>query len=590
MTAAPRSAARAPDPLAGWRRHAGRAALALLCVAGPVNAWATTPAQWKEITYAYRADSAPLEDRLQDVARAVGVRLQASGLALRQPVQMRAGPLDPASYLDRLGQVAGLQWFHHAGTLYVSPSRGSRPQRIPLATESAADARKALVDLGLFEPKFGWGEVEGDVPTAVVTGPAAYVELVRAAVGQHEAPQEQPQATMIFRLLHAQAVDVSVSLRDRNIVVPGVASTLRRLLSLPESASASPGAGGAVAELGALAALSQASAQQAVDRARRSTQPAGERSRGRPRPTVEAYSPLNAVLVRDAASKRAEYESIIASLDVAPQQIEILATIVDVDDGKLRQWDPGLDLRVGNVSLSSHIADPDDPGQSGASLVLWGMNRLQLRLQALESEGAARVQSRPSVLTLDNQPAVLDLSQSAYYPLIGERSTDLRAVTVGTLLKVTPRVLGCSGGAPDIRLEVEIEDGALKDTGRGATPQASRSSIVTQAILQPGQALVIGGHRQDSDQQREARVPVLGSLPLIGALFTRSSVSRSTRERMFVVSARVLEGVAAAGPLCGLPQGTAAPAPAPEAAVPTSATPAPAPASGAGTRIAAPTS
>ena len=84
MTAAPRSA-RSPDHLAGWRRHAGPAVLALLCAAGPVGAWATTPAQWKEITYAYRADSAPLEDRLQDVARAVGARLQVKPSSVARP-------------------------------------------------------------------------------------------------------------------------------------------------------------------------------------------------------------------------------------------------------------------------------------------------------------------------------------------------------------------------------------------------------------------------------------------------------------------------------------------------------------------------
>jgi type III secretion protein C len=262
-------------------------------------------------------------------------------------------------------------------------------------------------------------------------------------------------------------------------------------------------------------------------------------------PTIGAYPPLNAVLVWDLPSRKEEYSAVIADLDVPTRQVEINVTILDVNANALREWAADLAAGAGVARVQLNAAGTiGNDGLSGAtgtgsSMVLWATDLLSLRLRALESHGQAQVMSRPSILTQDNQSAVLDMSQSVYVRLVGERTTDLRSVTAGTMLKVTPSVLG-EGRDANIRVTLDIDDGALGNGGQSSDPRVGNSSVSTQAVVRPGESLVVGGYRRHNSETSHSRVPGLDSVPLLGWLFRGDSVVSDERERLFIVSARVL--------------------------------------------------
>jgi type III secretion protein C len=141
--------------------------------------------------------------------------------------------------------------------------------------------------------------------------------------------------------------------------------------------------------------------------------------------------------------------------------------------------------------------------------------------------------------------AVLDLSQTAYVPLVGERVADLADITVGTMLRVVPRIVQ-EGSAMRVRLEIDIEDGAMdkNSTKHGVT----RSNISSQAIVDAQQTLMIGGYHAESISRQNQKVPLLGDVPLLGGLFRSSSETHSTRERLFLITPRITTsaGMAAA--------------------------------------------
>src|SRR5207248_5506071 len=91
----------------------------------------------------------------------------------------------------------------------------------------ADQVKDALIGLGLFEPKFGWGELT-DEGVIYVSGPSEYVRLVKQVL-QPEKRLDEMQA-MVFRLKHASAIDRIVWVRDEQIVTPGVATILRSML------------------------------------------------------------------------------------------------------------------------------------------------------------------------------------------------------------------------------------------------------------------------------------------------------------------------------------------------------------------------
>lgn len=519
--------------------HALRRWLGVLAIIGSAVAadravHAATPEAWKESLYSYRSRPASLHEVLSAFARSHGLELRESGVHASHAAQFPEGAARPGAFLDALAGAHRLQWFVYDGRLYVSSQGSSVTERIDTAGLSPGSAKQALAGLGLLDPKFGWGELDLPSPAVLVSGPPAYVSLLRNAVGRVAASAEaaQPQA-MVFRLKYASAGDVETSARERTTVIPGVATILQHMLGIanepwpraqmPADDFKSPGPI-ATARQG----LIDAAASSGGGFARRSDR----------RPSVEAYVPLNAIVVRDEPNRRAFYESLLSTLDVPQRQVEILATIADVDADKLQEWSAGLSVAGGRAG--ARVEPAGSPG-SGPTIVLWALNKLSLRLRALESEGNARVLSRPSVLTLDNMGAVLDMSQSAYFRLVGERATDLKSITVGTMLKVTPHILS-EGPEPAVRIAVDVEDGAIQDAGnKGDTALARRSVISTQAIVHPGEALVIGGHREQQSETNTGRIPGLASLPVVGRLFRSQSASAASRERLFIVTARVVD-------------------------------------------------
>ena len=565
-------------------------------LAGPAlqEARAVAPASWRDTLYSYRADEElSLSQVLDRFSSTLGLTVKLADPALgRRQVRLGGKGASPAVFLDRLAEAQGLDWFVYQGVLHISARSSATSERIALGPQSPSDAKDALVGIGLFEGRFGWGEFDSEPPTVLVSGPTAYVALVRrvlAVPADAQTRRERPRL-MVFRLKHASAADREMRTRDRTVNVPGLVSTLNQVLPRAQALQASArnwradasllpraenpwavfpndGDEGSLSLDPAIAALpashlplppgveGAASGRTGVSGGV-SNAPAGSRRGARDpdadrsdiTPAIAAYRPLNAVLVWDLPSRREDYRAVIDELDVPSRLVEINVTILDVSANALRDW--SVDARLGSdkgglsIDVGGTGASSGNTGVSGSTMALWASDRLALRLRALESRGQAQILSRPSVLTMNNVGALLDMNQSAYVKLIGERATDLRTITAGTLLKVTPSIVGDAAADPasqSIRVTLDIEDGQL-----GATPSdqgppgVDNSAVSTEALVKPGESLVVGGYRRQQRQIKNSRVPGLSSVPLIGALFRSDSAANDERERLFILTARAL--------------------------------------------------
>jgi hypothetical protein len=144
--------------------------------------------------------------------------------------------------------------------------------------------------------------------------------------------------------------------------------------------------------------------------------------------------------------------------------------------------------------------------------------------------------------TLDGQVLIASLKTKmhAISPEVAEglqRAVDLADVTAGTKLRVVPRIVREATG-PRVRLEIDVEDGSLGDGARG--PNVVRSTISTQAIVDVQQTLMIGGYHAESVSRNQQKVPVLGDVPLVGGLFRSTTASETTRERLFLITPRLV--------------------------------------------------
>ncbi len=495
-----------------------------------------TPPEWKDLTYSHVGSTDSLARVLGDFCGVLGLRLEMPATEMaRRPSGALGGATNPAGFLDRLASRHGFSWFVYAGTLYVDAGRHLAAHRLELRGDSASGIKQALVGLGLFEPRFGWGEPDERSSVVLLSGPPSYVGLVRDVVSKFTRDPPQQAQVMLFRLNHAPVADYEVIVRDKVATQPGVATVLRGLLGDPAGRDVRS----ARSALDGFKAPVQDPAKPGSDAAallRRST--------GNGALSIEPFPAINAVLIRDSLDRRPLYEQLISELDKPLQQIEILATVIDAQAGTLREW--ALDLSLGGRRWGAQSRMLGAAvSSSEPTITLWGASALELRLRALESDGRAQVVARPSVLALDNRGAILDLSTTAYLRLVGERAVDAKPITVGNLLYVTPRVVP-GDGESSVLLDINIEDGTI--SANESFPQATRNTITTQAVLGLGQALVIGGFQQDQSDARHAQVPGLSSIPLVGALFKGTANQHSHRERIYMISARIVapQGVTAA--------------------------------------------
>ena len=255
-------------------------------------------------------------------------------------------------------------------------------------------------------------------------------------------------------------------------------------------------------------------------------------------PMFAADARQNAVIVRDKQTNMKLYGDLIAQLDRKPKLVEISVAIIDVNaqDLSMLGVDWSASARIGGGSVSFNGGGEPDAGSF--STVVSNTGQFMVRLSALEQNAKAQILSRPSVVTLDNMQAVLDRNITFYTKVSAERVAKLESISTGSLLRVTPRVIG-DPGKQEIMLTLMVQDGRQTDalSKQEPLPQTLNSEIATHALLKEGQALLLGGFVQDELSDGERKIPLLGDIPLLGNLFKTRHKSQRHTVRLFLIKA-----------------------------------------------------
>lgn len=499
----------------------------------PVNgmislAHAATPADWNKGAYAYSAEQTPLSAILTDFANSHGVDLVLGNIADNEvTAKIRAD--NPTLFLDRLALEHRFQWFVYNNALYVSPQDEQASVRLEISPDAAPDIKQALSGIGLLDARFGWGELpeEGVV---LVTGPQAYIDLIRNFSQQRE-KQDERRKVMIFPLRYASVSDRTLQYRDQKVTIPGVATILNELMDGQRAAPAGASGPMPVQPDNGMEAMRESTRSLMTRLATRNNPGRNGEASGRVTLSgkISADVRNNALLIRDDEKRRAEYQQLVDHIDVPQNLVNIDAIILDVDRTALSRLEANWQAQLGNVSAGSTMM------MGRSTLFVSDFKRFFADIQALEGEGTASIVANPSVLTLENQPAIVDFSRTAFITATGERVADIQPVTAGTSLQVTPRVIG-EGTQRSIQLVIDIEDGQVETGREGEASGVKRGTVSTQALIGENRALVLGGFHVEESGDRDRRIPILGDIPLLGQLFTSTRHEVSRRERLFILT------------------------------------------------------
>lgn len=378
----------------------------------------------------------------------------------------------------------------------------------------------------------------------------------------HVYPVQQGNAVQLAKVLGALFGAKSSSATDatRGALAPGLtggsAGSARNASSGTTSSSNATTAGGSNA-----AAASGSTAQRTTGSVAATAQAGGSMAttsaielEGDIR--IVADDSTNSLLVY--APKRAfrRVEAAMRQLDVAPAQVLIEATIVEVTLTDKLQY--GLQWYFSD-SLGGSLAGKTGKGvlsrgttSSALSSVLPGFNYtiadsaggIRAVLNALASETGLKVVSSPSVLALDNQAAEIRVGNQQ--PILSGTTTTTggnvtQSITykdTGVMLRVTPRVN--SGGLVTMDIAQEVTDVGAVDAATGQRTFLQRS-MQSRIAIPNGQTAVLGGLIKDNTTNNRSGLPFLSEIPILGAAFGAHEKSLERTELLVVLTPRVLE-------------------------------------------------
>ena len=163
---------------------------------------------------------------------------------------------------------------------------------------------------------------------------------------------------------------------------------------------------------------------------------------------------------------------------------------------------------------------------------------LGLLVRALETDANANILSTPTLLTLDNEEAVIVIGQNVpfitgQYALSGASTTPTPFQTVerrdvGLTLRIKPQI--SEGGT--VRLQIYQEVSSVQDTTNPAGVITNKRAVASTVLVDDGQIVVIGGLIQDTVTDGVQKIPVLGDLPVLGALFRYKTRAHSKTNLM----------------------------------------------------------
>ncbi len=319
---------------------------------------------------------------------------------------------------------------------------------------------------------------------------------------------------------------------------------------------------------------------------------------GAPTATIQAHEGDNALVISAPPAVFRSLQAVIRQLDIRRAQVLIEAVIAEVSDETANelgiQWQVPLGDKshilggtnfTGNTpgnnifSVDNGLNASSGPAVTvGNGLNLGYLNSITFNgkqllslgglLSALRSNGKNNILSTPSIMTLDNQEAMIKVAEEVPFVTgsyttntgttsgatgtaatgIGNPFQTIQRKDVGLTLTVTPHI----NSGDTVRLDIHQEVSNLLPPVQGAVDLVTnKREIKTTVMVKDNSLLVLGGLISDNVKDSVQKVPALGDIPLIGNLFRYRSNDHTKQDLMVFLHPRILRDAATEASVSG---------------------------------------
>jgi general secretion pathway protein D len=295
--------------------------------------------------------------------------------------------------------------------------------------------------------------------------------------------------------------------------------------------------------------------------------------------TIWADESTNALIITAPPKIMKSMMAVIDKLDIRRAQVMVEAILVEVQSDRAAEL--GVTWAVGNGDLDTAVGVTKFDGTTGvtgiAGAILGGSdgvtanagtligNGLTLGvgkirdsglsfaalIEALEADGSSNIIGTPVLVTLDNEEAEIKVGQEV--PFVTGQYTQtgvnggggsssvnpfqtIQREQVGLTLKLTPQIN--EGNA--VRLKVQQEISSLLPSSQAVDLITQNRSINTVVIVEDRGTLVLGGLIQEQVSEKQQRVPLLGRIPVLGALFRSDNTTKNKTNLMVFIKPTIL--------------------------------------------------
>jgi type IV pilus assembly protein PilQ len=299
----------------------------------------------------------------------------------------------------------------------------------------------------------------------------------------------------------------------------------------------------------------------------------------------------NTLLLQDTADRLADIRRLVATLDIPIRQVLIEARIVIVNDDFTRELgvrtgytsiqsngrdgalitggsaaavDTSLSSALDNLANNGTVAPIDVPTGPAGMLDRYNVNLpvvspagrlafallgsdyiVDLELSAMQAEGRGEIKSSPHVITANQKEASIEQGvEIPYQQAASSGATTVEFKKAVLSLKVTPQITPDNRIILDLNVKKDSVGSVLVTSGGVGVPSIDTREISTQVLVNDGQTVVLGGILETEDRKTEQKVPFLGDVPVLGALFKTTRRTNNKDELLIFVTPKILhEGV-----------------------------------------------
>lgn len=278
--------------------------------------------------------------------------------------------------------------------------------------------------------------------------------------------------------------------------------------------------------------------------------------------TAYVRRPLRGLMVPDkedaASQKQRENQNqggaaatrVVNMLSVrAPQQVQLEVKIAEVSKTLLDRLEAGVTWRFGSGSWGATLLSNFISGTANASFrATKGATGRSIAGAAEKQDGLVRVLAEPNVMAISGQEGTFLVGGKFYIPVAQDNNrVTLEEKEFGVGLRFTPTVL--SGGRINLRVAPEVSELSREGIGVSATgfsgtaimPVVTTRRATTTVQLYDGQSFAIGGLIKSNLVANLKGLPVLGEIPVLGALFRSTDYQQDRTELVFVITAHLVK-------------------------------------------------